>query len=110
MPPVLWMSSGPPSLTRPENGQGQVTPLHNPRLYAQQGRFLVTNVVHFEDYVTDIERIHQKPLLEAVDIPVRFSSEALRDLAYMGLTAANLFPGLDGAGRMLKHEMSYDAP
>ena len=87
-----------------------VTPLHNPRLYAQQGRFLVTNVVHFEDYITDIERNCHKTLLEAVDIPIRFTSEALRDLAYMGLTAANLFPGLDGAGRMLKHEMSYDCP
>jgi hypothetical protein len=84
-----------------------ITPLHNPRLHAQQGRFLVTNVVHLEDYIADIERKYQKPLLEAVDIPIRFTSEALRDLAYMGLTAANLFPGLDGAGRMIKHEMLY---
>jgi hypothetical protein len=87
-----------------------VAPLHNPRLYAQQGRFLVTNVVHFEGYMADIERKYKRPLLQAVDIPIGFASEALRDLAFMGLTAASLFPGLDGAGRMLRHEMSYDVP
>ena len=26
----------------------------------------------------------------------------------MGLNAANLFPGLDGVGRMLKHAMAFN--
>jgi hypothetical protein len=32
----------------------------------------------------------------------------LTDLQYMGITAATLFPGIDGVCKMLKHQMLRD--
>ena len=84
-----------------------VAPLHNPRLQAQQGRFMVTNVANVEAFILDVEsRIGERHLF-AIDIPTALAAEALQDLAFMGLTAATMFPGLDGVTRMIRHEMFY---
>ena len=40
-------------------------------------------------------------------MPITIAAEVLEDLAYMGLTAANLFPGLDGVSKMIRHEMEF---
>jgi hypothetical protein len=45
--------------------------------------------------------------LVAADVPVECASEALEDLAFMGLTAASLYPGLDGVCRMMRHAMLF---
>jgi hypothetical protein len=79
----------------------------NERLYAQQGRFLVANVADVEDYIRFLESKAQAAFLFAADVPVVLASEALEDLAYMGLTAATMFPGLDGVCRMMKHAMAF---
>jgi len=79
----------------------------NARLYAQQGRFLVTNVAAVEDYIRHIEAEVGSQFLFAADLPVHLASQALEDLAYMGLTAATMFPGLDGVCRMMRHSMSF---
>lgn len=78
---------------------------HNPRLYAQQGRFLVTNVGDLERYIHSIEMAATMKFLTSIRVPIAYAVEAIDDLRYMGLTAANLFPGLDGVCRMLKHSM-----
>jgi hypothetical protein len=70
----------------------------------------VTNVVNVESHIRLWEQKSGKGALAAVDVPASCATEALKDLAFMGLTAATLFPGLDGVGRMIRHEMSYDAP
>lgn len=82
-----------------------VSPLHNPRLHAQQGCFLVTNVANVEGFIRDEERRANQQHLFAADVPVESAAEAIKDLAYMGLTAATMFPGLDGVGRMIRHSM-----
>ena len=87
-----------------------VAPLHNPRLYAQQGRFMVTNVSNLEAFIRNIEIKAGMQHLFAIDIPVACGTEALQDLAFMGLTAATMFPGLDGISRMIRHEMFYKKP
>ena len=79
----------------------------NARLRAQQGRFLVTNVANFEVWLRKIEKESCTRYLYAVDIPIGCAIEALQDLAFMGLTAATMFPGLDGICRALRHEMSF---
>lgn len=84
-----------------------IAPRHNQRLQAQQGRFLVTNVVDLELYVSGLEAQVGKKLLHAIDIPITATSEALEDLAFMGVTAATMFPGLDGIGRKLRHQMAF---
>jgi hypothetical protein len=82
-----------------------VTPRHNPRLYAQQGQFLATNVYDLERFITELEVTAKRTFMFAVDVPVDCAAEALDDLSFMGLTAASLFPGLDGVGRMLRNKM-----
>ena len=80
---------------------------NNPRLYAQQGQFLVTNVAELERFLCSMEKNSGRKILAAADVPVDCASEALEDLKFMGLTAASLFPGLDGVGQMLRHQMSF---
>ncbi len=82
-----------------------VGPLHNPRLNAQQGSFLVTNVGNLDAHIAQMQAFAGRTHLFAADVPAAVAPEALKDLAYMGLTAATLFPGLDGVGRLIKLEM-----
>lgn len=84
-----------------------IPPRYNTRLYAQQGRFLVTNVANIEDFFRFLESDLNETYLYAADVPISFAAEALEDLAFMGVTAANLFPGLDGVGRMIRHSMMF---
>jgi hypothetical protein len=85
----------------------EVAPRHNQRLQVQQGRFLVTNVVDLELYVSELEVEIGEKLLHAIDVPISAASEALEDLAFMGVTAAAMFPGLDGICRKLRHQMAF---
>ena len=84
-----------------------ISPRLNPRLYAQQGQFLVTNIADLEQYISEYDARQGASSLVAADVPIACCEEALKDLNFMGLNAANLFPGLDGVGRMLKHAMSF---
>jgi len=85
----------------------QMSPLNNPRLYAQQGLFMVTNTTNVEHVLLEMGARVGKEYLVAVDVPTSLASEALEDLQYMGLTAATMFPGLDGVCRMMRHAMSF---
>lgn len=79
----------------------------NSRLLAQQGMMLFTNVPAPETYIRWLEDKSGKKYLEAADVAGSVCREALADLRRMGITAASLFPGLDGIGRALKHELYY---
>lgn len=81
---------------------------HNARLLAQQGRFLVTNLSDVEAFIRHMESVDKKTYLYGADIPIKSAPEALEDLAFMGLTAATMFPGLDGVGRMIRHQMLFN--
>jgi hypothetical protein len=84
-----------------------ISPLHNPRLYAQQGLFLVTNATNIEFFLIRMGELEGSNYLYAADVPITVAYEALEDLAFMGLTAGTMFPGLDGVCRMMKHAMSF---
>ena len=43
--------------------------------------------------------------MNMINIPVSEREFVLRDVAYVGLTAASLFPGLDGACRALRDRL-----
>lgn len=88
----------------------QVAPRKNPRLYAQRGQFLVTNVDDLETFLLAIEQHTGGKILRCADLPVKCASDALEDLEFMGLSAAALFPGLDGICRMLRHQINYRRP
>jgi len=86
-------------------GSLSVGPLMNPRLYAQQGLFMVTNAANVEHELLGVGEKEGLEYLVAADVPIKFATEALQDLAYMGLTAATMFPGLDGVCKMMRHSM-----
>jgi hypothetical protein len=88
----------------------QISARMNPRLYMQRGQFLVTNVADLETLLLAYERDRGAKLLRCVDIPVSCASEALEDLEFMGLSAAALFPGLDGVCRTMRHQITYRGP
>ena len=89
--------------------QLQVVPRHNQRLQVQQGRFLVTNVGNLKLMFGSMPG-QNKPYLHAIDIPISAARDALEDLAFMGVTAATMFPGLDGICRKLRHQMVFVQP
>jgi hypothetical protein len=90
---------------RPYAATLRIGPLRNPRLYAQQGLFMVTNAKNVEHVLIEEGAAKGLEYLVAVDVPISAAIEALQDLSYMGLTAATMFPGLDGVCRMMKHSM-----
>lgn len=64
---------------------------HNPRLYAQQGQFLVTNMAKLEPFIRNLELEDDKQYLLAADVPVTVAAEAIEDLQFMGLSASTMF-------------------
>lgn len=76
----------------------------NPRHLPQQSCHTFSNVADIEGWVRTVERQLSKTFLTIIDLPSSERYMALRDLAYMGVTAASLFPGLDGACRALKEK------
>jgi hypothetical protein len=87
-----------------------ISPRNNARLYNQQGVFIVTNVADLEDFLLKAEGDSRTRFIVAIDVPVACAAEALEDLYFMGLSAGNLFPGLDGVCRAMKHEMLFRRP
>ena len=71
---------------------------------------MVTNIADLEVFIRVAESKVGEQHLFAADVPVSVAAEALEDLAFMGLTAATMFPGLDGVTRMIKHQMLYRKP
>lgn len=70
--------------------------LENPRMAPQQSVFSVTNISDIESYLRDRSSEKSKKYISAIDIPSSQRSEALNDLSLIGISAASLFPGLDG--------------
>ncbi|HEU5071099.1 MAG TPA: FRG domain-containing protein [Verrucomicrobiae bacterium] len=80
-------------------------PAHNnPRHLPQQSVHAFSNVEDIEGWIRFRERINKRQYLTIIDIPRLEREFAMRDLAYMGVTAASLFPGLDGVCRSLKEQ------
>jgi hypothetical protein len=76
--------------------------IENERVIPQQSVSTVTNVDDIETYIRSREKEFGKSYLSAIDLPVSARAHVLRELAYMGVTAGSLFPGLDGACEELR--------
>lgn len=70
--------------------------LGNPRMIQQQALVTLTNVDDIETYIREKEAEKKTTYLSVVDLPFTARSEVMRDLEMMGVTAASLFPGIDG--------------
>lgn len=81
--------------------------LENPRVVPQQAMITSSNLEDIEGYIQKVETITETKFLKAYDIPVREASIAMRDLAFMGITAGSIFPGIDGVCEEFK-ERNFD--
>lgn len=75
---------------------GEFLAIENERLVPQQAASTVTSVDDIESYVQSKESNGTK-YLWAFDLPVGERKRVIGELAFMGITAGALFPGLDGA-------------
>lgn len=75
----------------------------NIRMLPQQSVHMVTNIDDIESFVLQRER-DGPSYLKAFDIPNTERGKVLSDLRFMGITAATLFPGLDGSCEALKND------
>jgi hypothetical protein len=76
--------------------------IENERAIPQQSVSTVTNVDDIEAYILTKENQRNRKYLTAIDIPVLERNRAIEELSYMGITAASMFPGLDGICEDLK--------
>lgn len=80
----------------------QSLPLENERALPQQAMSTVTNIDDIEAYIAECEQLKGKRYLRVFDLPASERTEVLGELRLMGITAASLFPGLDGACEELR--------
>jgi FRG domain len=79
--------------------------LGNPRMIQQQALVTLTNVDNIESYIANREQEKNKTYLEAIDLPSTSRAEVMKDLDMMGITAASLFPGIDGVCKYQKERL-----
>jgi hypothetical protein len=71
--------------------------IENERMIPQQAASTLTNVDDIESFMTNAEAEKGVCYLQAVDLAKSDRRRVMNELAYMGITAGSLFPGLDGA-------------
>lgn len=81
--------------------------INNPRLVPQQAATTATNVYDIEAYLLDKEANSGIQYLKAIDIPANERHVAMTDLRFMGITAASMFPSIDGVCEELR-ERNFD--
>jgi hypothetical protein len=79
---------------------------HNQRAMPQQSVHMFSNLVDIERFIRGIEHNDASgpKYLTCIDIPATERAVAMRDLRRMGITAASMFPGLDGICRALAEQ------
>ncbi len=80
-------------------------PLANRRLLPQQGVLTATNLHDIEGFLQFLEAKHDISLITAFDLDIPDPAEVMRELRTMGITAAALFPRLDGICEDLRSEL-----
>ena len=101
--PTVSFSTAPPSVN-----VVRAMPTDNPRLVPQQGVFTLTNLWSPEDFILLREQDNRKRYLRAFDLPLSARPEILHELSTMGVTAASLFPGVDGTCEALRGRLFGD--
>jgi hypothetical protein len=74
----------------------------NPRALPQQSISSITNLDDIESYLEHVSRDRGHDYLQVVDLPFNDRRAVMEQLKLMGITAASLFPGLDGACEELR--------
>jgi hypothetical protein len=71
--------------------------IENERMIPQQAASTLTNVDDIESFMKGAEAEKGVCYLQAIDLAQCDRRRVMNELAYMGITAGSLFPGLDGA-------------
>ncbi len=82
-------------------------PIENRRLIPQQAVTTISNVDDIEAYILSKEKETNNRYLYAIDIQAKDRNTAMNELAFMGITAGAMFPGLDGICEELR-EKNFD--
>jgi hypothetical protein len=77
----------------------------NPRYYPQQSVAAFSTVEDIEGFVAAHEQQHKETYITRIDIHATEREQVEDDLRFMGITAASLFPGLEGACKSLAAEL-----
>lgn len=75
---------------------------NNPRFMPQQSVASLSNRDDIEAHIRAVEEALGRRHLTVIDLPFSEREAVLRDLRYMGITHATMFPGLDGVCRALR--------
>jgi len=78
--------------------------IENKRMIPQQSLSMFTNIDDIETYIKMKEDEKKTKYLYAYDLPITERNEVMKELEFMGITAASLFPGLDGACESFKEK------
>ncbi|MBA4148341.1 MAG: FRG domain-containing protein [Verrucomicrobia bacterium] len=81
---------------------------NNPRYYPQQSVAAYTNIEDIEGYVSTLEKQQNRQFLTRFDILAEERDAVVEDLRFMGITAATLFPGVEGVCRSLRAKCFND--
>jgi len=76
----------------------------NKRMLPQQSVSMFSNIDDIEGHIKNRGKEKKHEYLKIYDLPVKDRTKVIRELDYMGITAAALFPGLDGACKALKEK------
>lgn len=84
----------------PHISRWEFVALDNPRAVPQQAVTTVSNVADIEKFILN----KSENILWAFDIPARERNEVMKELRQMGITAASMFPGIDGVCAHFKEQ------
>ncbi|MBI3584765.1 MAG: FRG domain-containing protein [Nitrospinae bacterium] len=76
----------------------------NKRAMPQQSVSTFSNIRDIDRFIKSWEDIDNRKYITRIDIPVKERDKAMKELQYMGITAASLFPGIDGTCSSLKEK------
>jgi hypothetical protein len=77
----------------------------NLRALPQQSVNVFSNLVDIEGFFDAAENLGNCTYLRRIDIPATDREQAMHELATMGVTAASLFPGVEGVCRTLAERL-----
>jgi hypothetical protein len=86
----------------PHLSQIEFLAIENERMIPQQAASTVTNIDDVESYLLAKGKEKNLIYIAAVDIPATERNHVMQELAYMGITAGSMFPGLDGTCEELR--------
>lgn len=76
----------------------------NKRMLPQQSVSMFSSIDDIEGYIKNREKEKSQKYLKIYDLPVEDRKKVMKELDYMGITAASLFPGIDGTCKALKEK------